>query len=192
MFFIRHVQKELYDEIGRSLNFTCGSTCTYPVLGMGALLAYSLLPRVRPDMARFLGFPYVEQRMLGHWLRDRAAADTPAAAPSETKSRLSWSLRKDSSALVSNDMDELPPWLSPAARMAPVWTMGPSLPRNSPEATDRTIPTTLTISVRTRSTCGSFTPFRYALTCARSGSELRQARDVWPVQGTRAGHSNGR
>ena len=46
MFFIRHVQKELYDEIGRSLNFTCGSTCTYPVLGMGALLAYSLLQRV--------------------------------------------------------------------------------------------------------------------------------------------------
>ena len=46
MFFIRHVQKELYDEIGRSLNITCGSTCTYPVLGMGALLAYSLLQRV--------------------------------------------------------------------------------------------------------------------------------------------------
>ena len=46
MFFIRPVQKELYDEIGRSLNFTCGSTCTYPVLGMGALLAYSLLQRV--------------------------------------------------------------------------------------------------------------------------------------------------
>jgi len=37
---------ELYDEIGRSLNITCGGSCTYPVLGMGALLAYSLLQRV--------------------------------------------------------------------------------------------------------------------------------------------------
>ena len=69
MFFIRHVQKELYDEIGRSLNFTCGSTCTYPVLGMGALLAYSLLQRAdlgQDNQLSRIGQTFAAKTGLGH------------------------------------------------------------------------------------------------------------------------------
>ena len=31
------------EDIGRNLNVTCGTYCTYPVLGLGALLAYSVI-----------------------------------------------------------------------------------------------------------------------------------------------------
>ena len=64
----KSVPKELFDEIGRSLNITCGSSCTYPMLGVGALLAYSLLPgnqlsRMGQDLAARTGLDHFGERM---------------------------------------------------------------------------------------------------------------------------------
>mmetsp|Transcript_42522 Transcript_42522/g.109310 ORF Transcript_42522/g.109310 Transcript_42522/m.109310 type:complete len:249 (-) Transcript_42522:316-1062(-) len=91
------------------------------------------------------------------------AALAPAAAPMETKSRLSWSDRK----LRLNRKSArsvFEPWLKPAPHIAPRWTIGPSFPTGKPAAAANTRLTTFTIKVRMRSTFGTFTPFRYAFT----------------------------
>ena len=88
------------------------------------------------------------------------AAATPAAAPAETKSRLSWSLRKRLSHIVRQPhvLDE--PCDSPAATIAPAWIIGPSLPTTSPPLTEKSTPTALQSSVVVRSSLGTLTPCR--------------------------------
>ena len=39
-------------ETGRGYNLTCGPTCTYPILGVGALLLYSFFMREAPSRSR--------------------------------------------------------------------------------------------------------------------------------------------
>ena len=39
-------------EVGRGYNLTCGPTCTYPILGIGALLVYSFFMREAPSRSR--------------------------------------------------------------------------------------------------------------------------------------------
>ena len=39
-------------EMGRGYNLTCGPTCTYPILGVGALLLYSFFMREAPSRSR--------------------------------------------------------------------------------------------------------------------------------------------
>ena len=39
-------------DMGRGYNLTCGPTCTYPILGIGALLVYSFFMREAPSRAR--------------------------------------------------------------------------------------------------------------------------------------------
>ena len=38
--------------MGRGYNLTCGPTCTYPILGIGALLLYSFFMRESPSRSR--------------------------------------------------------------------------------------------------------------------------------------------
>mmetsp|Transcript_46660 Transcript_46660/g.146663 ORF Transcript_46660/g.146663 Transcript_46660/m.146663 type:complete len:423 (-) Transcript_46660:51-1319(-) len=92
------------------------------------------------------------------------AAATPAAAPAETKSRLSWSLRKDLSHIVRTLRLFEDPCETPAAMMAPMWIIGPSLPTTSPLATAHSTPTDFASSASKRSIRGTLTPCRYALT----------------------------
>ena len=92
------------------------------------------------------------------------AAATPAAAPAETKSRLSWSLRKRLSHIVRSRHVFDEPCERPAATIAPVWIIGPSLPSTSPLATEHSTPTVFASSVRVRSSPGTRQPWRYDLT----------------------------
>ena len=71
------------------------------------------------------------------------AADTPAAAPPDTKSLFSWSSRKYGNKWKSllNVVDL--PCDTPAATTAPACIMGPSLPQARPPATENITPTTL-------------------------------------------------
>ena len=39
-------------EVARGYNLTCGPTCTYPILGIGALLVYSFFMREAPSRSR--------------------------------------------------------------------------------------------------------------------------------------------
>ena len=39
-------------DMGRGYNLTCGPTCTYPILGIGALLVYSFFMREAPSRDR--------------------------------------------------------------------------------------------------------------------------------------------
>mmetsp|Transcript_6786 Transcript_6786/g.16927 ORF Transcript_6786/g.16927 Transcript_6786/m.16927 type:complete len:236 (-) Transcript_6786:501-1208(-) len=88
------------------------------------------------------------------------AAATPAAAPADTKSRLSWSLRKRLRQAVRQPqlLDE--PCERPAATIEPAWIIGPSLPTTSPLLTEKTTPTALQSSVVVRSSLGTLTPCR--------------------------------
>lgn len=112
------------------------------------------------------------------------AADTPAAAPPETKSRFSWSSRKYCNILKSLLKVVLLPCDIPAATTAPLCIMGPSCkmhleerynlllyitdvfskqhtfpPANPPTTADIT-PTVFTKSVLILTTLGTFTPFK--------------------------------
>mmetsp|Transcript_3433 Transcript_3433/g.11255 ORF Transcript_3433/g.11255 Transcript_3433/m.11255 type:complete len:250 (+) Transcript_3433:1251-2000(+) len=97
------------------------------------------------------------------------AAATPAAAPPDTKSRFSWSLRNGANALAC--LPDTPTALTvddrpcdrPAATMPPAWMSGPSLPAVRPDDTEKRTPTDLHNSVLNRTTRGTLTPFRYAL-----------------------------
>ena len=116
------------------------------------------------------------------------AAATPAAAPAETKSRLSWSLRKRLSHIVRSRHVFDEPCERPAATIAPVWIIGPSFPSTSPLATEQSTPTTFASSVRGRSALSNpmFDPLDYsgdddgghARVCAQCGSTaFRQTDD---------------
>ena len=88
------------------------------------------------------------------------AEETPAAAPPETKSLFSWSSRKYLNTLKSLLNVVHLPCDTPAAIMAPVWIIGPSLPHASPPTTEQITPITLTNKVLIRTTFGTLTPLR--------------------------------
>ena len=102
------------------------------------------------------------------------AAATPAAAPTAQNSRFWASRRKvvEGTGRVKPNR-ELLPWDTMAPTHAPMWAMGPSNPKGSPELMARGRDSVFATRVLNRSSRGMFTPFMYAF---NSGMPLPVAR----------------